>query len=279
MPRDESHLLALCADWCVADAPQRQGLVQVEGAEAVRWLLRSSCAVQVIVGKASTLTSLRPDIDGVEPSHIVTRSRQEMAGLLGFPFDRGVVAVASRPAFGTWAQGCQAIAQRQVRRLVICDSVHDATNLGVILRSARCLGMDGVLVGDGCADPWSRRCIRVGVGHPLCMPLWHHPDIAAGVRALRECGVEVIAAHRGPVSQPLAGLSGLQTPWAVVVGNEDRGPQPQVVAACSQQRHIPMHHDTDSLNVATATTVFLHHLRHCETLVAPSPGLPHSCPP
>lgn len=271
MHHAEPAPLALMRDWCNASAPQRQGMIQVEGAEAVRWLLRSPVAIHAVLGKESTLTSLRPDIEAVPEQHIIVRSRREIAEIVGFPFDRGVLAVAAMPAYMPMAQLRDQCHSGNIQRLIICDAVHDAINVGAIMRSARCLGLDAVVMGPGCADPWSRRCIRVGVGHPLCMRISASTDLPADLGLLRAAGVEIIAAHRGPLSQPLEEVAQVRTPWAVVVGNEDRGPRPEVVSASSQQRHIPMHDATDSLNVAMAATVFMHHLRGQETaLTVPS---------
>ena len=46
-----------------------------------------------------------------------------------------------------------------------CDSIHDAGNLGSMIRSARCFGLTGVVLGPGCGDVFSRRCVRGSVGH------------------------------------------------------------------------------------------------------------------
>jgi tRNA G18 (ribose-2'-O)-methylase SpoU len=57
----------------------------------------------------------------------------------------------------------------------------------------------------------------------------------------------------------------------LVMGNEDRGVQPELLPHCNRHCHIPMSNDCDSLNVGAATAILLHHFT---TL---SPGNSPSC--
>ena len=50
-------------------------------------------------------------------------------------------------------------------RLLAIDNSHDDANVGAMVRSARCLGVDAVLLSHQCADAWSRRAIRTSMGH------------------------------------------------------------------------------------------------------------------
>ena len=46
---------------------------------------------------------------------------------------------------------------------------------------------------------------------------------------------------------------------AVILGNEDAGLDTEWLDLCSHRVTIPMHSGTDSLNVAVAAAVFMHH--------------------
>ncbi|MHC5068505.1 MAG: TrmH family RNA methyltransferase, partial [Planctomycetota bacterium] len=149
-------------------------------------------------------------------------------------------------------------------RTLVLDGIHDPANVGALVRSARCLQVDAVVCGPGCADPFYRRAVRVSVGHVFHLPIHHTTDLPAWLTAARARGLWCVAGHRGPLSQHLDELSSCPAPWALVVGNEDRGPQPSTLAACDGSVAIRMAAGVDSLNVATAGAILLNGLRERE---------------
>ena len=231
-----------------ADAGDEAPII-VEGAEAVRWLLTSSLSVELVIGKPSVLRALEAELGARRDLRCYQADQPAMQQLLGFAFTRGVIAVGRRPSPLPLSDLAS-----HARRLVLTDAVHDPSNIGAIIRSARCLGLDGLVCGPGCADPWYRRSVRVSVGHVCHLPHAQVADLAAAVGALRAQGWSVYAAHRGPASVPIAAIEA-QEPWAVVLGNEDRGVSGEVVAACNAAFTIPVADGVDSLNVAVAAGV------------------------
>jgi tRNA G18 (ribose-2'-O)-methylase SpoU len=57
---------------------------------------------------------------------------------------------------------------------------------------------------------------------------------------------------------------------AVLLGNEDAGLAAEWVELCNRRVTIPMHSGTDSLNVAVAAAVFLHHFAENVKTTTPS---------
>ena len=244
-----------------ADHPARVGKVVAEGAECVRWLLQSDLQVELVVGKATVLAALGPELAaraGTVTS--VVADQAALSALVGFRCTRGVVACGQRPHQPT----VDALLGDCVQpRLLVLDAVHDPGNVGGLIRSARCLGVDAVVLGPGCADPFYRRAVRVSVGHVFQLPVVSVPDLGPVFACLEQAGVCILAAHRGPMA---AALETIQAPpsWALVLGNEDRGPSPQAVQACHHHVAIPMAPGVDSLNVAVAGAIIMHWLARAE---------------
>ena len=250
--------LALLDDLTRVDHPARVDRVVVEGAESVRWLVRSPLALELVLGKPSMLEALAADLAARDDAPLVVAAEPAaISRVVGFRFTRGVVACARRPAPRDVAD---LVAQRP-RCLALLDAVHDPGNVGGLVRSARCLGLDALILGPGCADPFYRRAVRVSVGHVCHLPLARCTDSAAAVAALRAAGIRCLAAHRGPLSRPLSALEPATGPWCLVLGNEDRGPPPETVAACDGSIFIEMAPEVDSLGVAAAGAVLMHALR------------------
>ena len=79
----------------------------------------------------------------------------------------------------------------------------------------------------------------------------------ATLRALRQAGVRVVAAHPHTETKTVSQVN-LAGDCCIVFGSEGGGLSAQVLEACSEVVAIPMQHGTDSLNVATASAVFLY---------------------
>jgi tRNA G18 (ribose-2'-O)-methylase SpoU len=252
--------LAPFRDLQMTPAPQREGLLIAEGAENVRWLLTSGLEVLSVLAKPTFAEALASEIAALPtPPQVIADSRAAIDAVLGYAFTRGVLACARRPIIPSLEQFLERIGPGPAG-IVLLDCVHDHANVGATIRNARCFGLSGAVLSDGCADPYFRKAVRVSVGHVFHLPLAQHGSSADAVRHLRKAGFQVFAAHRGPLSRPLQQLSEVAKRWCLVLGNEDRGPLPETLAACDGAVYIEMATGIDSLNVAAAGAVLMHAL-------------------
>jgi len=84
--------------------------------------------------------------------------------------------------------------------------------------------------------------------------------LPAGLDDLRTRGVEVLALTPRTDAVPLQDLSHTGRPRALLVGAEGPGLTDATIAAADVAVRIPLAPGVDSLNVATATAIALHHL-------------------
>jgi rRNA methylases len=70
--------------------------------------------------------------------------------------------------------------------VVVLDAVQDPGNLGTILRTAAAAGIGRVLLGAGCAQAWSPRVLRAGMGRISCSRSKTASTLARGSRATRD---------------------------------------------------------------------------------------------
>jgi TrmH family RNA methyltransferase len=125
--------------------------------------------------------------------------------------------------------------------LVYLHRVEDPGNVGAIIRSAHALADATVVLGPGCADPYSPKAVRASMGS-----IFTHPPARATLDALDGHKIALDA----NVQDELRDV-GVTRPVVLVLGSE-RGELPQGL----QSVRIPVH--ADSLNVAMAASVALY---------------------
>jgi tRNA G18 (ribose-2'-O)-methylase SpoU len=137
--------------------------------------------------------------------------------------------------------------------------VQDPTNLGSIIRSTAAFGCSAIVLGPKCADPFSRRVLRVSMGAALHLPIVESRELGADLRELGAAGFELVAAVVDPTAEPLSAFQrGERT--AILFGSEGHGLAEDWLALCHRRVTIPMQVGIDSLNVAVAAAVVLYQL-------------------
>jgi tRNA(Leu) C34 or U34 (ribose-2'-O)-methylase TrmL len=140
------------------------------------------------------------------------------------------------------------------KRLVLLEGSNDHENIGVIARSARGLGFDGMIIDPTCADPYYRRSIRVSMGEILHLPLTRATDWHGTLEWLTKQGFELWALTPDTDAESLYRM-GLPEKVALVAGAEGPGLLPATRARTHYDVRIPMHGGVDSLNLGHALAI------------------------
>jgi len=180
--------------------------------------------------------------------------------VVGFDFHLGVLGCGRR---GGLPSPDELVGRRPVDaplRLVICPETTKPENLGLIFRSSAAFGVDGLLLGRRCCDPFSRRALRLSMGGTLQVPFSPSAELIETMGRLRDrWQVELVAAV---VDDRAERLSDFRWPrrTALVFGNEYHGLRDPWLSACDRRVTIPMRPDVDSLNLGVAAGIFLYEL-------------------
>jgi TrmH family RNA methyltransferase len=135
---------------------------------------------------------------------------------------------------------------------LLLEDIQDPGNLGSILRSAAAAGCDSVFLSQGCADAWSPKVLRAGMGGHFALSIMESADL-----------LEVAAEFTGKImaaslqSDKSLYNSNLRGKIAFAIGNEGAGLSPALLDAAQQHFIIPMPGRVESLNAAAATAVCL----------------------
>ena len=142
---------------------------------------------------------------------------------------------------------------RTSKGCVFLEGIQDAGNVGTILRSAAAFGITDAVLGRGCADAWSPKVLRAGMGAHFSMEIQENADLA---EAIENFGGDVACTvARGGKSLNDADLSG-RIGW--IFGAEGKGVSTALAARARLKVTIPMPGGAESLNVAAAAAICLY---------------------
>lgn len=230
------------------------GFFVAEGVMVIRHLLRSPYRLRSVLVTPQGLAALADDLIGLDVTvHLVAQA--VMSEIAGFHFHRGALASADRGPAPTDLM--EVVGRSEL--VVMAEGVNDNENLGALFRNAAAFGAGAVVLDRTSADPLYRRSIRVSMGQALRIPFTRVPDAPEAVGRLRGAGYEVLALT--PSLDALDVRQVAPRPRRVLlVGAEGPGLTPASLAAVDRRVRIAMAAGVDSLNVATAAAVALHHL-------------------
>jgi TrmH family RNA methyltransferase len=139
-------------------------------------------------------------------------------------------------------------------RYLALDGVQDPGNVGTIWRSADAFGADGLILCNGCADPWSPKTVRATMGAVFRLPVYEcSMDDLARMMAKQDIPLYATALRADTEDLRKVRLDRA----AVVIGSEGRGVSQETLALCEKTLKIPMAERCESLNAAVAASVVL----------------------
>jgi tRNA G18 (ribose-2'-O)-methylase SpoU len=237
------------------------GLFIAEGDKLTERLIASRYPVASLLAEPAHADRFERQLPNETPIYVV--DRRLLQATIGFNFHRGVLACGRRLRAPTIAElvGSQSLpSSPPTGTILVCPELYDPTNLGGVIRTAAALGCLAVVLGQRCADPFSRRVLRVSMGAALRLPIVQSRDLLADLHVLQQAGYSLAATVLDRSAQPLRSFVPPHS-LAILLGSEGEGLAPQWLALCDQRVTIPMHLGIDSLNVAVAAAVFLVHCR------------------
>ena len=210
--------------------------------------------LSILMEKRQVETKAKEVLERVGDIPIYVADLDVLTQITGFQLARGMLCAMRRKEMPEVETICEG-----KRRIAILEEVVNPTNIGAIFRSAAALGMDGILLTHGCADPLYRRACRVSMGTVFQIP-WTYLSKDAWYdktgETLKKLGYKTVAMALKEDSYAIDDAKLLaENRLAVVLGTEGDGLAQTTIVDCDYTVCIPMQHGVDSLNVAAASAV------------------------
>jgi TrmH family RNA methyltransferase len=141
--------------------------------------------------------------------------------------------------------------------LLLLDKLQDPGNLGTILRTASAAGVDMVILGDGTVDLYNSKVVRSTMGAMFHLPIFEMnlPNTLPKLKA-ENFTVVGTSPHNGVYSFDYI----FPDKVAIVLGNEGRGIQLDLLEQLDRAIMVPMPGVAESYNVAVTSGILLYEL-------------------
>ena len=242
------------------DLAGRQGRFIAEGKVVLNVLFSAArFEVEPVLMLENRLAGLADTLRLAPPSMpVYAASQPVMDAIAGFHIHRGVLAVGRKRNADDPKALIASLPPQALVVVLVGLSNHD--NVGAIFRNAAAFGADAVLLDGTCCDPLYRKAIRVSVGAALKVPFATAATANSIAELLERAGFDQVAlSPSGAID-----IRDVSRPdrLALYLGTEGEGLPENLLTRLKTVR-IDMAQGFDSLNVAAASAIALHHFSRC----------------
>lgn len=139
--------------------------------------------------------------------------------------------------------------------LVLLDNIEDPHNLGAILRTCECAGVDGIFLPEHRSAGLSETVAKTSAGAVEYVKVSKVTNLVTLIQELKDRGILVLGVEGG--TDKVYTEIDMTAPLALVMGSEGKGVRRLVREKCDALISIPMLGKINSLNVSVATGVVL----------------------
>jgi tRNA (guanosine-2'-O-)-methyltransferase len=143
---------------------------------------------------------------------------------------------------------------------LILDNVEGPFNVGAIIRTAAALRAEDVWLAGRTPGPQEAKVAKTALGTERYLTVHAAETAVAAIDTARAAGYRVVGIELADAAVPLHELA-LGDATCLLVGHEDRGLSPAVLAACDAVAYLPQLGRVGSLNVATAASIACYEVR------------------
>lgn len=209
---------------------------------------------KIIIKSGPYAKSLIPVIDEAKKRNIVIQQADgaRLDRMANGENHQGVIAMISAYSY---VSVNDIISGKDNAFVIICDKITDPHNLGAIIRTANCVGADGVIIPKRDSAGVNSVVMKTSAGAVEYTPVAKVTNLASTIDELKERGFWITAADMDGQSMYDIDFKGK---IAIVVGSEGKGVSRLVREKCDFIAQIPMYGEINSLNASVAAAVLMY---------------------
>ncbi|MGL5261009.1 MAG: 23S rRNA (guanosine(2251)-2'-O)-methyltransferase RlmB [Bacteroides sp.] len=139
---------------------------------------------------------------------------------------------------------------------VMLDGITDVRNFGAIARTCECAGVNGIVIPTRGSVSVNADAIKTSAGALHSLPVCREQSLSTTIQFLKDSGFRILAAtEKADFDYTKGDFTG---PICLIMGAEDKGISPNILALCDQKLSIPILGSIQSLNVSVAAGVLIY---------------------
>ena len=140
--------------------------------------------------------------------------------------------------------------------LVALDGIQDPHNVGAILRTCDCTGVDGVILTKHNSCGLTPTVVKASTGAAYTVPVSIVTNLSQTLRNLKQEGYWVVGTDMKDAREYREGM--YDSPTVLVIGSEGQGISNLVKKQCDYMVYLPMVGSITSLNASVAAAVLMY---------------------
>lgn len=230
------------------------GMYFVEGIKIVNEAIQQGVPIEkLIFSEEFCISNLAHPIDKFNSVYV---SKNIFKQISGVETPQGVIAIVKKHSMPLLN-----ILQKPSYFLVVLDRVQDPGNVGSIIRTLDAAGGDGVILLEGCADPYNPKTLRSTMGSIFRVPTFEIGEAESFIKQLISMETHLLASCLD--GDNLFCWDGdSHKKIALVIGNESRGVREEIIKSASSRVTIPMAGGAESLNASVAAGILIYQIMH-----------------
>lgn len=138
-------------------------------------------------------------------------------------------------------------------RRIILEGVQDPGNVGTIMRTARAMGYESVLLLPGCADLYSPKTVRATMG-----AIFRQNALEISLKDIAEMKSNGVRIYGAALTENSVDIRDVEFEnFAICIGSEGNGLSDEILNLCDDKIIIPMMQECESLNAAIAASIIM----------------------
>jgi tRNA G18 (ribose-2'-O)-methylase SpoU len=229
------------------------GSFVADSPKVVNLLIEEGIAVSSILATQEYYNTYTSLLETIYNATFYVATKEQMQNIVGHKIHHNVMMHGFRPK--------ETSLDELGDNILMLDEISSTQNIGAIARSAAAIGIDSYLLPSYGPHPYSRRALRVSMGHIAMLKTHIYTDIKETVNTLKNNGYRIYAAEVTENSTPLASVKVVDK-WVLLMGHEGSGLTQEVLELCDEVVTIEMMEGVKSFNVGIAASIMMYQFKY-----------------